>query len=105
ADTMSATYRHSVGISRDSYDGRMPRIEADTVAQHRARQRAALLRAAEQVLIEDGYENLAFAAVARRAGLARSSVYEYFTSRDDLVAALVADVLPRWLTRLGEQMA
>jgi AcrR family transcriptional regulator len=83
----------------------MPRIEADTVAQHRARQRAALLRAAEQVLIEDGYERLAFAAVARRAGLARSSVYEYFTSRDDLVAALVEEVLPRWLTRLGEQMA
>jgi AcrR family transcriptional regulator len=83
----------------------VPKIDAATVAEHRAQQRAALLRAAEQILIEDGFEKLAFAAVAQRAGLARSSVYEYFTSRDDLVATLVEEVLPRWLTRLADQMA
>jgi AcrR family transcriptional regulator len=87
------------------YDERVPRIEATTVAEHRARQRAALLQAAERVLIDEGYEKLTFAAVAGRAGLARSSVYEYFASRADLVAALVEEVLPRWLTRLTEQMA
>jgi AcrR family transcriptional regulator len=82
----------------------VPKIDAATVAEHRAQQRAALLRAAERILIEDGFEKLGFAAVAQRAGLARSSVYEYFTSRDDLVATLVEEVLPRWLTRLADQM-
>jgi AcrR family transcriptional regulator len=82
----------------------MPRIDAATVAEHRARQRAALLRAAEDLLIAEGYDALTFAAVAKRAGLARSSVYDYFTSTDDLVASLVEQVLPRWLTRLSEQM-
>ena len=82
----------------------MPRISAATVVEHRARQRAALLHAAEELLISEGYDGFTFAAVAKRAGLARSSVYEYFTSVDDLVAALVEEVLPRWLTRLAEQM-
>jgi AcrR family transcriptional regulator len=82
----------------------MPRIDAATVAEHRARQRAALLRAAEDLLTAEGYDALNFAAVAKRAGLARSSVYEYFTSLDDLVASLVEQVLPQWLARLAEQM-
>src|SRR5207253_7362858 len=87
------------------YAGRMPRIEAPTVAEHRNRQRAALLRAAEELLVEEGYAALRFSAVARRAGLARSSVYEYFTSKDDLVAAVWEDVLPRWLEQIGQRMA
>lgn len=83
----------------------MPRIEAATVAEHRARQRAALLAAAEGLLVEQGYEALRFADVAHRAGLARSSLYEYFTSRDDLVAAVCEEVLPRWLEQLAESMS
>jgi AcrR family transcriptional regulator len=83
----------------------VPRIEAATVAEHRSRQRAALLHATEQLLMAQGYGGLRFADVARRAGLARSSVYEYFTSKDDLVAAVCEEVLPRWLDRLSQQMA
>ena len=86
------------------YPGWVPRIEAATVAEHRSRQHAALLRAAEQLLVEEGYAGLRFADVARRAGLARSSVYEYFTSKDDLVAAVCEDVLPRWLDQLAQAM-
>jgi AcrR family transcriptional regulator len=82
----------------------MPRIDAATVAEHRARQRAALLVAAEELLLTEGYDALNFAAVAKRAGLARSSVYEYFVSLDDLVASLVEQTLPRWLTQLTAQI-
>jgi AcrR family transcriptional regulator len=82
----------------------MPRIDAATVAEHRTRQRAALLRAAEDLLVSEGHEALNFGAVAKRAGLARSSVYEYFVSLDDLVASLVEEILPRWLTQLAEEM-
>jgi AcrR family transcriptional regulator len=66
----------------------MPKISAPTVAQHRARQRAALLDAARLLLEEHGYPGLTFGALAEGTGLARPTVYEYFASKDDLVVAL-----------------
>ncbi len=73
----------------------MPRIQAPTVAEHRARQRRAILDAARAHLADEGHAP-SLAQVGARAGLARSSVYDYFDSRDDLLAAVVADVFPDW---------
>lgn len=77
----------------------MPRIDAPTVAEHRAQQRRALLDAARAILAETGRAP-AMGEVGRRAGLARSSVYQYFASADDLLAALVGDVFPDWARRV-----
>ena len=77
----------------------MPRIQAPTVAEHRARQRRAILDAARAHLAEEGAAP-SLAQVGARAGLARSSVYEYFDSRDDLLAAVVADVFPDWADKV-----
>ena len=82
----------------------MPRINAATVAEHRARQRRAVLDAARDLLAETG-QAPSLADVGARAGLARSSVYEYARSRDDLLAAVVADVLPSWAQRIQDAMA
>lgn len=79
----------------------MPRIQAPTVAEHRARQRRAILDAALAHLAEKGTAP-SLADVGARAGLARSSVYEYFSSRDDLLAEVVADVFPAWAARITE---
>lgn len=73
----------------------MPRIQAPTVAEHRRRQERALLDAARALLAETGRAP-SLGEVGRRAGLARSSVYQYFPSRDDLLAAVVADAFPAW---------
>ncbi|NDU74597.1 TetR family transcriptional regulator [Actinomadura sp. DSM 109109] len=82
----------------------MPKIQAPTVAEHRAAQRAALLDAARTLLSEETERAPSLAAVARRAGLARSSVYAYFTSRDDLLDALIVDTFPRWSAYVRQQM-
>lgn len=73
----------------------MPRISAPTVVEHRARQRQAVLDAAAQVALEHGGRGVTFAAVSARSGLARSSLYEYFSSPDALLAELVVDSLDR----------
>lgn len=73
----------------------MPRISAATVAEHRAQQRRAVLDAARTLLAETG-QAPSLAAVGARAGLARSSVYAYFSSRQDLLRAVVDEVLPAW---------
>jgi AcrR family transcriptional regulator len=83
----------------------MPHIDAPTVAEHRAKQREALLDAAEQLLIEGGVEALSFGALGERAGLARNSVYRYFASRDDVIAAVCERELPQWMERLERAMA
>jgi AcrR family transcriptional regulator len=82
----------------------MPRITAPTLAEHRSLQRAALLDAAESLVVESGPAAATFAAVAHRAGLARSSVYEYFSSPSALVADLVADRLRRWGQETGRKL-
>jgi AcrR family transcriptional regulator len=83
----------------------MPRISAPTVAEHRQRQRTALLDAAEAVIVEAGVAGLTFAAVAQRAGLARSSVYEYFPSPAALLAELVVDRMRGWGQATGERLS
>ena len=82
----------------------MPQIDAPTVAEHRAQQREALLDAAEAILLEDGHAALSFRALGERTGLARNSIYRYFSSRDDLIAALCERDMPRWLSDLRAAM-
>lgn len=82
----------------------MPRIHAASVVEHHAQQRRALLDAARRTLAESG-EAPTMSEVGRRAGLARSSVYQYFTSADELLTAVVADVFPDWAAQVLDRVA
>lgn len=82
----------------------MPRIDAPTIAEHRERRRRALLDAARALLAGQPHQIPTLAAVASRAGLPRSSVYEYFPSRRDLLLALVQEILPNWSRRVTGAM-
>jgi TetR/AcrR family transcriptional regulator, ethionamide resistance regulator len=50
---------------------------------------AAILDAAEVQLARDGYEAITVARLAEAVGLARAGFYFYFTTKSDVVAALV----------------
>lgn len=67
----------------------MPRIEAPTVAEHHVMRRSALVAAARELLAAGGAAAVTPAAAAAQAGLARTSVYQYFPSTGALVAAAV----------------
>lgn len=71
----------------------MPRIQTPTLADHRDWRRNQLIEAAAAIALESGGESITVAAVAARAGLSRTSVYEYFASSADLAADLVIDEL------------
>jgi AcrR family transcriptional regulator len=83
----------------------VPRINAATVAEHRARQRAAILAATRELLAERRTDVPSLAEVARRTGLARPSIYQYFSSREDLFDAVIADMFPRWSAYVTGRMA
>jgi len=83
----------------------MPRISAPTVAQHRAAQRAALIQAGQDVILEAGLGAVTPRAVCERAGLARSSFYDYFATKDDLLVAIAIAAIEAWDADLAGAMA
>lgn len=67
----------------------MPRIDAPTIAEHREtiwrRLRDGFLRAVD----EEGYGALTLASIARHAGVARNTIYNYAATKDALLVAVV----------------
>lgn len=80
----------------------MPKIAAPTVAEHRALRRTQLIEAAASLALEVGGANVTMAAIARRAGLSRTAVYEYFGSSADVLAELILDELAIWADTLTD---
>jgi AcrR family transcriptional regulator len=83
----------------------MPRIATQTLAQHRDWRRGQLIESAASIAMESGGHAVTVAAVAQRAGLSRTSVYEYFASSADLVADLVIDELNGFADYLSNEIA
>lgn len=81
--------------------GEMPRIQTPDLASHRDWRRNQLIEAAASIALESGGAAISVAAVAQRAGLSRTSVYEYFGSGSELVADLVIDELNCFATTLN----
>ncbi len=76
----------------------MPRITADTVAEHVAQQEAAVFAAAMRLFAQRGYTQVTLADIAAEVGLKRNSLYRYFPDK--------AHIVLRWLRReLPEQAA
>jgi AcrR family transcriptional regulator len=80
----------------------MPKIVTETLAQHRDWRRGQLIEAAAAIALESGGAAVTVAAVAARAGLSRTSVYEYFASSADLAADLVIEELKMFADELAK---
>jgi AcrR family transcriptional regulator len=55
---------------------------------HKTERRAAIVRAAEALLRRDPSATFAVGEIARRAGLAKGTVYLYFASREEMLLAV-----------------
>ncbi|GGR56789.1 MULTISPECIES: TetR/AcrR family transcriptional regulator [Streptomyces] len=62
-----------------------------TGTYHHGDLRAACLRAARELLEEDGSAGLSLRAVARRAGVSATAPYRHYADRDALVSAVAAE--------------
>ena len=80
----------------------MPKISAPTIGEHRELRRGQLINAAMELALTEGAQAVTVAAVAAKAGLARTSIYEYFASSADLVADLVIEELASYTHRLSD---
>jgi AcrR family transcriptional regulator len=69
---------------------------------HHGDLRAAILRAAGELLEKQGLEALSLRAAARRARVSHAAPYRHFASRDALLVALAADGFRRFGEALAE---
>ena len=63
----------------------------DKTHAHMAQQREKLLSAAREIVTNNGFSALTIVAIARRSGLAVSSVYNNFKSKDQLLLQVYSD--------------
>src|SRR5260370_28967874 len=74
---------------------RTERVTARLAARHEA-----IIGAARTLASESGLAAVQIVPVAERAGIAAGTVYRYFPSKDDLVAALVQATAEREITAM-----
>ncbi len=72
----------------------MPRIRAASIEEHKTVTRRALLDSARDLIGRAGTIAIPLGDVALSAGVGRTTFYDYFTDRDDVIAALVEEELP-----------
>ena len=78
----------------------MPYRRTENVARRLAARHDAIIAAARQIAGEGGMAAVQIASVAARAGVAAGTVYRYFPSKTDLVAALIATLADSELTAM-----
>lgn len=72
----------------------MPRIRAASIDEHKELTRRGILTEARALIAESGTAEISLGDLAARAGIGRTTLYEYFSDRDDVIASLVEEELP-----------
>lgn len=80
----------------------MPRLWAASLDEHRALVLDRLVDAYVSLVRDRGVEDLTVAAVARRADLARSAVYNHVDHLHDLALVHTEDTITRWVAGLRD---
>ena len=76
----------------------MQRARSETAKLERE---ASILTATEILLRQSGYEAMTMQEIATMAGLAKGTLYLYFTSRESLVLAVHGRLFDRWIDRFA----
>jgi AcrR family transcriptional regulator len=72
----------------------MPKINAATINEHKELTRAALLDSGAAAFVRCGLAGTSIGTLADDAGIARTTVYEYFPNKEAVLAALIEERLP-----------
>ena len=82
-----------------------PAIQGGSITDHKRRMRAHILAAAAALVEERGGANVPMALLARRAGIARATLYTYFPDLPHVLRALVDHEVDRLDATLDRRLA
>ncbi|WAS95654.1 TetR/AcrR family transcriptional regulator [Nannocystis punicea] len=83
----------------------MPKIDAPTLAEHRETIWKRLHDGFLQAVDEEGYGALTLASIARHAGIARNTIYNYAPTKDALLVAVVKAQVEPFVAAIVEECA
>jgi AcrR family transcriptional regulator len=78
----------------------VPKIRAASIDEHKELTRRSLLDAAYRVIDDAGTADVPLSEIALAAGVGRTTFYDYFDDREDVIASLVEDKLPDVIVEL-----
>jgi TetR/AcrR family transcriptional regulator len=99
---IAAAAKDTRGVMTRTADS-VPALDADLVAPRPAGGRtrrineAKILKAAEAVFAEAGYNGASMQAIAERAGLPKANLHYYFGTKETLYRTLLARILDMWV--------
>ncbi len=76
----------------------------NTYSAHRDRQRRRILEAAGKLFDERGIDRVTMADITSASGVRASTIYQYFSKKDDIVWAIVSDVFAEAAAQVNERM-
>lgn len=65
--------------------------------------RQDILRAAARLMVEKGFDQVSLNGIAREAGVAKSNLYRYFESREEIFLTLLRQDWADWLQEMERQ--
>lgn len=75
------------------------------IPEQKEQRRNELLDAARRLLATLGLGEVGLSAIAREAGVAKSNVYRYFGSREEILLAILTDDVALWLATIERELA
>ena len=83
----------------------MPKIDARTVAEHRAAKEREILDAAIQLIDTGQADGVTIKTLAGAVGLSRSAFYKYFSSLDDIRWRIIEDSFAGWTSTVSDRVS
>jgi AcrR family transcriptional regulator len=84
---------------------RSPRFQRARQPAQKEERRRAILEAAAQLLAEAGLAAVSLNEIAERVGLAKSNLYRYFDSREEILLELLLADEEQWVEALEQSLA
>jgi AcrR family transcriptional regulator len=63
---------------------------------------AQLFHETEQLILESGYAGFHFKALSEKMGVARSTIYNYYTKKEELITAYMVHLLEKVVENMGQ---
>ena len=80
----------------------MPRIRASSIKEHKDLTRSEILEAAAALFRAQGYTDTNLGDIAGYVGIGRTTLYEYFSDKEDILASLVEETVPEVVAEILE---
>ncbi len=81
----------------------MPRIRASTIEEHKSLTRREILDAAAALFFAQGYEETSLSDIAAYVGIGRTTFYDYFGDKEEVLVELVEESVPKLIDKfLGD---